>query len=41
MPLRHAPAVARSSYVDPQVVEMYEQGQVAESGDEKAVRDYW
>jgi DNA topoisomerase IB len=35
--LGNTPAVARSSYVDPRLVEKYEQGEVAESADEKAV----
>jgi DNA topoisomerase IB len=37
--LGNTPAVARNSYVDPRVVEKYERGDVAESGDEKAVLD--
>jgi DNA topoisomerase IB len=36
--LGNTPAVARSAYVDPRVVERYEDGEVAEGGDEKAVR---
>jgi DNA topoisomerase I len=37
--LGNTPAVARSAYVDPRVVEKYEQGEVAKSGKEKAVID--
>lgn len=36
--LGNTPAVARSAYVDPRVVERYEEGEVADGGDEKAVR---
>ena len=35
--LGNTPAVARSSYVDPRVIESYEEGEVAEDGDEQAV----
>jgi DNA topoisomerase I len=37
--LGNTPAVARSAYVDPRVVEKYEQGEVAGKADEKAVID--
>jgi DNA topoisomerase-1 len=37
--LGNTPAVARSAYVDPRVVEKYEQGEVAGGNDEKAVLD--
>jgi DNA topoisomerase IB len=37
--LGNTPAVARSAYVDPRVVEKYEQGEVAKNGKEKAVID--
>jgi DNA topoisomerase IB len=37
--LGNTPAVARSAYVDPKVVEKYEQGEVAGGDDEKAVLD--
>ncbi|BFU45145.1 DNA topoisomerase IB [Krasilnikovia sp. MM14-A1004] len=36
--LGNTAAVARASYVDPRVVEHYEHGEVAERGDERAVR---
>ncbi len=36
--LGNTPAVARSSYVDPRVLEAYEQGEVVSSGSERAVR---
>jgi DNA topoisomerase-1 len=35
--LGNTPAVARSAYVDPRVVEKYEEGEVARNGSEKAV----
>jgi DNA topoisomerase-1 len=37
--LGNTPAVARSAYVDPKVVEKYEHGEVAAGDDEKAVLD--
>jgi DNA topoisomerase-1 len=37
--LGNTPAVARSAYVDPRVVEKFEQGEVARNGGEKAVID--
>jgi DNA topoisomerase I len=37
--LGNTPAVTRGSYVDPRVVEKYEQGEVADGGDEQAVLD--
>jgi DNA topoisomerase IB len=37
--LGNTPAVARSAYVDPRVVQKFEQGEVAENGGEKAVID--
>ncbi|MET0415073.1 MAG: DNA topoisomerase IB [Actinoplanes sp.] len=37
--LGNTPAVARASYVDPRVVELYEKGKVVENGDEGEVRD--
>jgi DNA topoisomerase-1 len=37
--LGNTPAVARSSYVDPRVLKKYEEGEVAEGGDEDAVLD--
>jgi DNA topoisomerase IB len=37
--LGNTPAVARASYVDPRVVQLYEQGEVVENGEEQEVRD--
>ncbi|MGK5681870.1 DNA topoisomerase IB [Actinoplanes sp. URMC 104] len=36
--LGNTPAVARASYVDPRVIEAYEEGEVVDKPDEKAVR---
>jgi DNA topoisomerase IB len=37
--LGNTPAVARASYVDPRVLERFEEGQTAARGTEQAVRD--
>jgi DNA topoisomerase IB len=37
--LGNTPTVARASYVDPRVVDLYHDGRVADAPTEKAVRD--
>jgi DNA topoisomerase-1 len=37
--LGNTPAVARSSYVDPRVIDRYEDGETVEQPTERAVRD--